>query len=1229
MKRFDAFSHPLHGAHLIEASAGTGKTYNITLLVLRLIVEQGISIDELLVVTFTEAATHELKEKIFRRLIDAYEVAVSVDDSVSVDEAEVYRKLFERHEKQSVITCLKQAIRNFDRARVFTIHGFCQRVLGENAFETGMEMGIELTPKNDPFFLTLAKDFWLAYCYGLPPFMVSYFLNNHVSVSSFAALAKKVYATPKLQIVTGVYAEDAQETFLTIYTRCRELFFKYKDELSDIFAASKGINRNSYKKTYIPKWIDKANDLFLDETPTFVPDKEHEVFRFSTRRIWENAKDTVVIEQIPLFAAVDRLHDAAQQMQGEVEKARRIFVEFVRTVLPERKQKNGLLFFDDLLQRLDSALQGNSRNLLVQSVSRKYRAALIDEFQDTDAVQYRIFKQLFMDVGIPFFMIGDPKQAIYSFRGGDIFTYMNASAAVAESTVSLDTNWRSTETLVTAVNELFKLRDNPFLFEMLRFHPVSASVRSGSGFQLEGEDTSGFQFLFCRRSGLQNGSTKTKGVKQIAANKNIHIERTCSDIVDMLSGRYTIDGKRVEPSDIAVLVRKNSHGREIHNALARRNVLSVVSGTESVYSTVAATEFFQILCAIDSCEISSIKAAVSTYAFGIKGDRLVEFAADTAVQGEWEAFFLELKNTYSENGLVAMSTKLILKESVEGDGGMKARVLSEVSDARYLVDFMHLIELQQKEYSKIGIPFEQIVDGFERRLGDPTETDECMRRPIQNTGGVQIVTIHKSKGLQYPVVYLPYAWNDGYRSSNDFIVYHRHGHDGFPTGSVSIERAAQSGPTEIDADEVCDLRVSPDDEAVSLHQREQKSEQLRLLYVALTRAKHVCKIVWGGFSGVQESSLGYLLYEDSEQSIKTYSDSQLLLPLERFCSRCGATIDDGDRSKVDAILDERYQKNSRALSFREFVPELQSTKKVLSFSALVHMDQNAFFDKVAEGERIEENERNVNEDFVDIDERLSGTGSAWKGLIHDFGRGTSFGSFVHDVFENYFRHGAESGNISRLVSQLLPKYGFETEHWASHVETWFSDVIRCFLDASHSFCLQTVAANCIPEMEFVVPVNEQQAFSVASLQRAMQEDATGFFLDYSMHLQSMSFHSFYGYLKGFIDLIFVHEGKYFIADYKTNDLGKNSENYLSENLHADMSRHHYFLQYHIYLVALHRYLQSTVPDYRYDSHVGGVFYLYVRGMTSLHDNKYGVFFDRPTENRILALDRLLARNDNQ
>ena len=559
MKKLDLPGMDLTGLNLIEASAGTGKTFNITFLFLRLIVEAGLDVNQVLVVTFTEAATAELRSELRERLKEARRALASQGESNDLM-AQFVSSLDGRVEEAGAR--IERALRDFDQASVSTIHGFCKRILEENAFECGTPFSVELIGEQAPTYLDIARDYWARETYNAPSVLVEALNDAGVSPESLADLVATTTSQPDLEVLTDENKWNIDE-FERAFATAREIWLADREAIGDLVSESPALNRNKYRRGSLPGWIERVDRYFSHDEPRAVPDRlqtngksRDGVVAFSTRRLADSTKKGHEPPEHRFFGAGQDLLEAGAKMDGEIMAFKKRLIDYAREELPARNERMGVQSFDDLLHRLDRALRGPFGDRVVREVSTRFRGVLIDEFQDTDRVQYRIFKRLFGGGDVPLFLIGDPKQSIYAFRGGDIFTYLDAAGEPETKTFTLDVNWRSDPGLVRAVTELFGHVDNPFIYEKIDFPAVSPRVDSKDRARLGNERPAPMQILFVRRDSRPTTGgkiTKTWAVPGVA-------DLVARDIARLLEGDAIIEDRdrpEIAPLDIAVLVPQN------------------------------------------------------------------------------------------------------------------------------------------------------------------------------------------------------------------------------------------------------------------------------------------------------------------------------------------------------------------------------------------------------------------------------------------------------------------------------------------------------------------------------------------------------------------------------------------------------------------------------------------------------------------------------------------------
>ena len=482
MKPLDPLRIPLQGLALIEASAGTGKTYTISTLYLRLLLEWGLEVDQILVVTFTQAATEELRDRIRRRVVQALEWLQADIDTLRSEDPTLADLLSALPDRNAACDELTDALTRMDEAAIYTIHGFCQRMLQDNAFESGAAFEVEFITDEYRLRSMAIADFWRSRVAQTDRQQARWVREQWKTPQALLSELADTLALDDLKVIPDVDQESVDQVRRDLhdaFDQLRETWRTRGDEVRAILETSSAINRRSYNKNKVVDALRAAEELVAEEV---LPSEFPADFDRLTPAMLQK-KGTKPGQKAPTHPVFDLCgHLKALSSQTEA-AAQALFLNsarcYVREALDRRKRDEGLLYFDDLLRRLDQALEGESGDTLASTIRQRFPLALIDEFQDTDPQQYRIFRRVYAgqpDCGL--FLIGDPKQAIYAFRGADIFTYMQAreDSEREGEPYTLDMNWRSSSRLIEAINTLFSSAQSPFIYEPhIEFHAVDPS----------------------------------------------------------------------------------------------------------------------------------------------------------------------------------------------------------------------------------------------------------------------------------------------------------------------------------------------------------------------------------------------------------------------------------------------------------------------------------------------------------------------------------------------------------------------------------------------------------------------------------------------------------------------------------------------------------------------------------------------------------------------------------
>ncbi len=1162
----DPLRLPLIGERLIEASAGTGKTFTIAALYLRLLLGLGgeaaypraISVEELLVVTFTEAATEELRGRI-RSNIHELRIACLRGES---DNPLYSALLAEIADKDDAAKTLLLAERQMDEAAVFTIHGFCQRMLSLNAFESGMLFEQQLIEDESRLRYQACADFWRRHCYPL--------------TRDIAAVIHDVWKGPRdllKSLDRWLQGEAPQlksppapnetlaERHQQIIARIDSLKQQWREQVGEIEGVleNSGLDRRKFNRGNQGKWMEKVNAWAQEETLSYqLPDA---LEKFAQSFLLERTKAGGEPPVHPLFSAVESLLASSLTLTDLV--LARAMVE-IRDAVAREKRRRGELGFDDMLSRLDEALRGDSGETLASAIRQRFPVAMIDEFQDTDPQQYRIFRRIWRrQPETALLLIGDPKQAIYAFRGADIFTYMKARGDVAAH-YTLDTNWRSSPGMVGSVNRLFSLSDNSFMFHEIPFLPVKAAAKNkGLRFTVDAADVPAMNVW------LMPGDTVGSGDYQ-----TFMAQLCATQIRDWLSagqrGRALLwrgeTSRPVQASDITVLVRNRLEAAQVREALQTLGIPSVyLSNRDSVFETLEAQELLWLLQAVLAPEReNTLRSALATSMFGLTALDIENLNQD---EQAWDALveeFSEYRQIWRQRGVMPMLRALMTARHIAEN------LLATRGGERRLTDILHISELLQEAASQLESEH-ALVRWLAQHIAEPDSNAASQQMRLESDKHlVQIVTIHKSKGLEYPLVWLPFIAR--FRKQDQAFY-----HDRETFAAV--------------------LDLGQDEASLELAEAERLAEDLRLLYVALTRAVWHCSLGVAplssrksGNSDFHLSALGRLL-----QAGEAMDAAGLAARLADFCHGDIALQRPGE---LDLTPWQAPAATIPRLSARELQRRIADDWRVTSYSGL---QQHGFSGGQDLLPRLDVDAAGVGE--VVEEPQLT---------PHQFPRGAAPGTFLHSLFEELdFTQPVPEG----WMAEKLQLSGFDAQ-WAPVLTDWLGGVLKTRLPGPDIALNQLAARDKQVEMAFYLPI--------AQLLTAERLDALIRQYDpLSADTPPLDFRQVRGMLKGFIDLVFRHEGRYYLLDYKSNWLGEDREAYTRPAMEQAMRAHRYDLQYQLYSLALHRYLRHRLADYDYDRHFGGVIYLFLRGMDG-QEGGQGIFTTRPVRPLIDGLDQLFA-----
>ena len=1176
----DALALPLIGERLIEASAGTGKTFTIAALYLRLLLGLGgenayprpLSVEEILVVTFTEAATEELRGRI-RSNIHDLRLACVRGNSTNPLLSDLLDLI---DDKTDAVSQLLAAERQMDEAAIYTIHGFCQRMLSNNAFESGILFQQTLVQDELPLRRQACADFWRRHCYPLP-LNIAAVVSQEWSGPEQLLSDLQPYLHGELPELRQAIADD--ETLAQRHQQIIERIDAVKSqwcaaagEIESLIADS-GVDKRSYSSRYLPKWLAAVGDWSAAETQDYqLPD---ELKRFGQNILLEKTKKGTP-PQHAVFVAIDQLLVEPLSLRDLL--LSRALSE-VRTSVQQEKRQHAQLGFDDLLSRLSQALQQPGGEMLAQAIRQRYPVAMIDEFQDTDPQQYGIFQAIYVQTesakqsDSALLLIGDPKQAIYAFRGADIFTYMYARSEVKHH-YTLGTNWRSSPGMVAAVNRVFSAIESPFLFEDIPFLPVEAAKNNQAlRFEIEGQRQQAMHIWLQSGEGCGTVEYQQSLATQCAAQIRDWLMAGQQGKALLYTNKKDKDGreiaKPVEASDITILVRSRAEAALIRDALSALAIPSVyLSNRDNVFETPEARDLLWLLQAVLAPEQERLlRSALATSLMGLNSQQINHFNQDERL---WDALVDEFdgyRQRWQKQGVLPMLREIMVSRN------LAENLLASEGGERRLTDVLHIGELLQ-EASLTLDSGPALLRWLAQQIDNPAVQSENQQLRLESDRHlVQVVTIHKSKGLEFPIVWLPFIGS--YRQQKQPLYHDR---DNFKA--------------------VLDLNYN--DDAVKLAEEERLAEDLRLLYVALTRSVYHCSLGLAplflggrkkqGETDVHNSAIGYLLQKGEP------GDAALLLECLQRLQNDDIVVTPVSREDTSPWVPNAPE--AQDLQAKLFTRKMQDDWRVTSYSGLQQHSSTPFFDLLP---KLDVDA--VGESDIETTPELT---------PHTFPKGAAPGTFLHSLLEPL--DFTQPRDLEWLSEQVTLQ-GLD-DQWVPVLDRWLEAILRAPL-AENGPCLAQLPPSQIQaELQFYLPIEQ--------LLKSVELDALIKRYDpLSAQCDPLDFRQVRGMLKGFIDLVFFWQGRYYVLDYKSNWLGADENAYTPEAMAGAMAEHRYDFQYQLYSLALHRYLRHRLPDYQYEQHFGGVFYCFLRGMSPDKPGQ-GVFHCRPDAALIEGMDKLFS-----
>ena len=1237
MATFEANTFPLDpGVRLLEASAGTGKTFALAHLVLRLIAEQQLELRRLLVVTFTEAAAAELRDRIGRRLQDALR-ALEQPHNDDFDAVLLDWRQQQPGPRDPLRARLLLALEELDGADITTIHGFCHRNLSRHALEAGRPPDPELETDSDTTLQQIAHDYWQQQVLPLPVALLGGLGRKHVDPERVRQLVASLDGDPALDLeplppelsLERPLAEQLPAIWHSHWQRFCDLWQVHSRPLIEDFQAAAaqwhGLGAKP-SKDYVRRYskdrcaavdglitsLGAAGDYRAVAADPLLNGLFHPGTFCQEARKAEGEGRPIRLPQPALMEAVAALVD------GPAELVLLHAGHWGRRELRRRRRQMGRISFSQLLEDLDPGEEQSppSANPLLDQIGQRYDVALVDEFQDTDPIQWRILRRCFGGGRHRLVMVGDPKQAIYRFRGGDLATYL-AAKATASACYELGTNHRSTAPLVAAFNGLMHgpgLRRSGLAVPEVR----AQAARSGP----EGP---ALELLWL-------GGERAAGEKPVAKGS---LERQLAPWIAALTANLIEEAaelgegerrRRLGPDDICLLVGDRYQAETLRAALEREGIASRLISRLDVLATPAATALQRLLDALAApADGNRLRLLAASPLLGWSARTIGE--AEPALWSSLAGQLQQLSQRVPVQGLLGVLAELL-----------EPRVLAQLwRQGRLLADLQQVAALVQERLHSEQQGLAATADWLRRLRLDPERSvpEEHLSHSDREQGVVSVVTVHASKGLEYPLVICPYLWQgpgDG-----------RRGGRGRP---VRWLPPGHSRPR-------LDLHLSPHwgvgHQAAQQHRLAEEQERERLAYVAATRACHRLVLAWGPAAGHHTNPLFPWLFSEAplpgagDDPYQHLGDAEWRQQLEAGLTARGLAIRvlEPPPPRPGRLTQPTIPGPALAcgpIPTRRFDP-LWGRSSYTSWTRGRH--QSGPVAMPIDADRDTED--------PSPPEALAPGGSGptlWpdQGPLAEFPRGAAPGDCLHRILERLdYGQELDRERNRAVVAAELQRAGLRHQPLEPVLAGLEQLRLTPFGGELQNLRIADLeAAERLHEMSFDLTLGEVRAAGLAAAFNAHPGGSVA--ADYGQQLASLPIHSS-GFLTGSIDLVFHAGGsgddqRWWVADWKSNWLGQRDDegrplacgpcHYGPQAMAELMAANHYVLQAHLYLVALHRYLGWRLPGYDPERHLGGFAYVFLRGTPGAQANRAlpgevpGMLVDRPPLGRILALDDALG-----
>ncbi len=1175
-------NHLPPGLSIIEASAGTGKTYALSHLVPRLLLEGSAScLGEILLVTFTNDAARELSERV-RQVLQTLDSPAATDEEQQANGVHRLRNKFNSPQHTEI---LRKALRDIDLLAVSTIHSFCQRTLQSEGTLCGLPTIPELVPDATEFIEPELYDLWKTRI-AIDPALAAiastsnWSLADDLNFFKVALSVEDAETLPPSRDFDAAFEELKATPALFDHAAC--------DALQSLFDRVPKWNATDKGAAYRTEMVRCLRESTTLEAPGFL----EAVTAISSASGWINKQSKIgkaLLQEASELKAVEAATVILRELKLLLWHWHNHCATRIRRTAQAALQANRQITYDGLVTSLRDALRSPKGPALADRLRARYRVALIDESQDTDPRQFEIFRNAFL--GLPnepkpaehrLVLIGDPKQAIYGFRGADVSTYLEAKALAGDRVFRLNRTYRSCGPLVAAVNSFFAPAHS-LLKDGLEFIPAQSGLNHDTVLHHAGEPCAGRVAVWlAREEHADDYKNNSERLDQIATRVASEIVRLLANHAELVTtrpgGSPDSERRAVRPGDFAVLVSAGYEATAIADALHVRKVPAIVAHGSHIMLSEEAAEILTLLRAINEPRRAGLRfAALATRLLGLDDVALRKIRADGELDDQWLATFERWQKIQERQGIAPALV------AIDHETQLSQRLSRARLGERRVTNFRQLTDLLQTASMQLGRKPEHLLRWLSQEMASADEhpSDERQQHLESDAEAVQIVTMHSAKGLEYNLVFCPFLWS--FKN---------------PGGVQKLSVSGQPA-------RLVHMELANDPVASQMLHRNALEDRLRLAYVAMTRAKVRLWIYAGEAAGKapagaldwlfrHQPCAGYAAWSAADNAVNRAAAHTKALE-----AMACAHIHVCAPPEQDASVWEQPAATSSAALATQAAPDVPAPWGITSFSSLTR-----------EKHARSGSEPTPPRPAARPDEAGAPAGN---GFLSARG-GALMGTAIHDWIEQWdFREPAPGAVELHLQRYALPAAAHGPS-LSKGVESMLAQLSGAILPGLNC----TVAEACplaeSSEWHFQLPIN--RVLTPQLLAAAFTEHGDAAAHQYAPILANLRGNELQGFLQGFMDRLACHEQSWGVIDWKTNKLGSSLDAYGSDSLMECAMQSHYLLQAHLYLVALRRYLGP-------DIHIAGAWLIFLRAVRAGTDD--GILHIQPKPALLAALDSLFFK----